>query len=86
MTSFSIVYPSLKAFKANEPNHDSSGPKNAQRVKEGRALITTALKTIKAKADKRHHITISGDDDAIGVTVQLVDEAKPLPGDPGYKA
>lgn len=76
MTSFSLVYPSLDAFKSAKPNYDSSSERHATRVKEGRALITTALKTVKPKAGKRHHITISGDDDAIGVTVQLVDEAK----------
>jgi hypothetical protein len=77
MTSFQLVYPSLDSFQKAKPNYDSSSEHHAKRVKEGRALVTTALKTIKPKAGKRHHITISGDDDAIGVTVQLVEEATP---------
>lgn len=77
MNGFSLVYPSLDSFKTSKPNYDSTSERHAKRVKEGRALVTTALKTVKPKAGKRHHITISGDDDAIGVTVQLVEEATP---------
>lgn len=76
MTSFSQVYPSLDAYKNKEPNYDSSSERHATRIKQGRALIDKVLPTIKAKEGKRHYITISGDDDAIGVTVQLVDDPK----------
>ena len=77
MNAFSQVYHSDADFKANKPVHDSSGENDQTRVKQGRALVTQALKSIRKPKDEehlRHHITIAGDKDAIAVSVQLVDD------------